>query len=1621
MNQQDNNNNINNNINHDDNNNENNVNNNIEDNNNDDINTQNMELEEEEDLDIDSKIASQFKDCYYEILKLFSCSNGTELINKLKGLEYEAGSVCARKMIKIGGWKCTDCEKNANSIVCQQCWSKVKDKHKDHDIKFNISTNGTCDCGDPNTLSSSLFCPKHKGPLTKEEDIQNYINKNFSKELIQSFEKSIEKFFDNLLPYIVDNIENKKNNPGFRNNMIFYVELINVLTNNSAIMHILSKIFLKNYKYKTKHFCLLFNDNEIKLIKNKEEHDCCCPLIRLLMSAWGGENQDVLFRFLLNYKLRKTMGVLYFLLNERFMKYFIGDFGEMSVQYIFEDVCTTTVLTPGLIEFYFESIFQIIQYFTNEDYNFTEEDECPLAQKIQSLKNEEEEYNLILAQKFTNLKNFIQRIFYDNIYLIKPESAKYLGNNIIVYKKLIDILTLFHNINQIESYYPHKFGFYKESFDSNIINAENYILLLFDLYVSILNFDNEIMVKTLFEYFSDIIVNKKFKQLNDNEFSFHYSLYRGFSIFLNRYCFHYINSIKSNDINDGYKNAIKYITNFKTFGEIILKDLFKILGYMNACGENFLNYYGELMPYYEIYYCEQEEFILRDFCLLRFILSEKVFQSFFSISNIYKVSSLENTYNIMEKYFFSKDSIPPNENILEEEDYYKFMKFNGKILKLILNMIRDNKSFIWQLGCSYQLLKNGKMSNNLTKNIILNDKKNINEICKQIIINEIISKENLNTYSNIMDSIFESIRDVFGQEEIEKLILSMTNKTLTINKKAKFSVKDEYLKYLDINSVYDFRQKSNIQKYINNFKKEKISIYNTYFYPFIKYENNLQNNIYKNFFFYQENFDIIFKLTELLITNEKYNVFQQFFLSELIYYWNIFFYVFEENNKNQEYKSFVIKNKTRIQQLVFILKNNSLNDNSLKDYCLSVVEKITKNELFTDMKFNKDNNIQNENKIEKKLNKSSIKDKLKNTFKNKFIQLEKVYNTEAIKIENKINEPCIYCLKPIEPNNILNLYGKVGNLVKDYLFSNSFYQTVEKEYKKNNIKVEFSEIYTSIEKTKGFNIYSCNHFIHNSCFLKLVQNSSTEKCPLCHQNVDLFIPCLTQYNNKDFYSILKGYTLSEKTKNNISIDDIMDNNKFMISLSEEEKNNIQKFKELIDNKDTKIYELIKFSKGYLFVFMQDIEIDKDDKDNKNIITEKLIEKCSEAFGNFLDFLENYDDKKNMLEHWKNLILIIRLLMKLDELDYLTAFNQLNDLLTKIEFLNEINFCDMILRDSLKPLLFQILFLISILFDYETIDGYEKYIMKFFLPLYSVQYFVRQILINNKLEFDLVIIENNYNLDKYNQYLQTNKNISNVLKYISRNIMLMNYLIRHNDDKEQKSINSINNDDIISFDINICLEKIGLSNYKSKSLYEIIYMQDLIQEKKNGKIIDLFFGQHIPNIKIIDFLTEKYIYAIKEYNINVTKFISPNLLGSCLPIEYNFINLQSFAIDFQYHFFEIPCRYCRKIGYPSLVCLTCGKKICNTKEIPCYVMNPIVEHNDECGGGRNIFINTVNYKAVLMDNKYICEIDIPFYVNKFGECIDSNATTKDIKLNEEEIKKALKTFINYTWTNYVLNK
>ena len=262
-----------------------------------------------------------------------------------------------------------------------------------------------------------------------------------------------------------------------------------------------------------------------------------------------------------------------------------------------------------------------------------------------------------------------------------------------------------------------------------------------------------------------------------------------------------------------------------------------------------------------------------------------------------------------------------------------------------------------------------------------------------------------------------------------------------------------------------------------------------------------------------------------------------------------------------------------------------------------------------------------------------------------------------------------------------------------------------------------------------------------------------------------------------------------------------------------------------------------------------------------------------------------------------------------------------------------------------------------------------------------------------------------------------------MDYLAQRTLLYNSLIRHDNGDY-----IINNQDL-TFDLNNNLDIIGLSYFKLISYEKIIIMLDNIEEKDNDiKIINSFLRLFLSEMKINDFFTDNILNLIKNCITKILDiYISPNLLGSCLPIEYNLINLPSIAIDFQYLYFDIPCAYCKKIGYPSLICLTCGKKMClksQKKDIPfiqCINSNPAINHNEKCGGGRSIYISTYNYKIVLVDDDNIYETDIPFYVNKFGEGIEENITPKDIKLNKEEMMNTLNIFINYSWTNNVKRK
>ena len=136
----------------------------------------NLELNPEgtfESCSTDMKfIIDTTKNSYLSIVNLKS---NEELAKMFKLLELDTHSICAAPMSQVGGWRCTDCVDNENTVFCQDCWSQMKEKHVGHNIVFLKDVNGTCDCGDHNCIDKEYFCPKHKGIFQSDALIKKYI------------------------------------------------------------------------------------------------------------------------------------------------------------------------------------------------------------------------------------------------------------------------------------------------------------------------------------------------------------------------------------------------------------------------------------------------------------------------------------------------------------------------------------------------------------------------------------------------------------------------------------------------------------------------------------------------------------------------------------------------------------------------------------------------------------------------------------------------------------------------------------------------------------------------------------------------------------------------------------------------------------------------------------------------------------------------------------------------------------------------------------------------------------------------------------------------------------------------------------------------------------------------------------------------------------------------------------------------------------------------------------------------------------------------------------------------------------------------------------------------------
>ena len=1524
-------------------------------------------------------------------LKIVNLNSYEELKRMFELLELDTNSICGKDVTNIGGWSCADCTRSDNSIYCQECWSQMKDKHINHNIIFTkIIDNGTCDCGDHNYIDSKYFCPKHKGIFTSDMMIKEYIKKSLGEKLPLNLISINQIMFDNMAKYFIQEINNKNKSTEFKNIVEDFINCFGKLYEMStACNFIISDLLLKKYYFQVNHTCLDFDENGGRIIKGSlTSHKCTCHFIRYLLEFWPGKKENLVNKLISNYKLKKIIGIYFILFYNEFTKNCINDFSDLDFQIFIQDVLQIACNINGLIDTIYEGMIEIFHIFLNEE-----------------IRNEKHEYKLSnslkyqsTSQKYFLFKEIIFRLRNDTNYILKKITLDYLSNNINIIFKLIDMISMFHNANPIKAIFPlpkYNQGF---KFEIDSLNIELNILSLFSLYISIFNFDNNVLIKKVFLYFSQIIQEKIKNELKENEYSFHITLYRAFSIFLNRYCF-YISNKNNSDLYTSLNNLEKLFPDFQKCSRIMIKSIYKLFGFITACKEGLFSYFGPDMNNYESLYYNNEIFIYLDFCLLKYLLSMKDNSKYLEINEIIILSEVDNSNKLIQDNILKNNKID-NPDLWLNEEKKIYLNIFIKIISLILNLLRNNLYHIWVLGSSNEELKLNKIKDKLIEDILKKDHNIFIEMTKQLIINKLLINENSAHFTDITNGIFHFLRDYFGEIKIKEIIISLTNKTLTKDWKANFSLKDEFLNYIDLNYIISPFFRSKVEKYLSEFKNKSISIYNIHFYPTINFESKLNNEVYNHLYLNKKNSEFLFEFTSfILLQKNNFDYLNDNFLSILLNYLSLFF---------EHYSNFMnLQENSNIKKLINALENNYLKDEAKKLFCKSIVQKFKEKNISNTLNYKKDIN-NNYEKSTPKNNKTSMKEKMKNKFKNKN---ENLFNKLGLQktISVKINsESCIICHKSIDQDDLTKPYGLIGNIINDNLIPNSFCQTIEKELKKYYDKDILIPKYFSVSKIKSKRIISCNHYIHFDCFLKQFMNSDLNyplsyfSCPLCNRISNIYIPILVNYNNKEIKRLFKGSNFNYIFKYGT---------KYIKNYVENNKTNKQKENIKLKYKNVEI-----FKKKYLNFYQSCL-----------LFLEKYIKNANEYMGindlfilnfqNFFSYLDNIEEKKFSITLEKNLILIHKLFIILGTFKkefFYFYFHNIIKGLKSLTFEPSMNTSvhSLIQLNVIKLKTSELLFFLTDLFEYNQIEGYEKYILYMLLPIYSFGFFLKNIYLKTHLIFDKKIFLEHLNSEEMYKFFKEDTSLILILTRLIKELVYTKSIMITNVDEKKLSMKLEDN-----------LDYLNLSSLKGKNILQILDELDiLIEADANNKKMQPLYNNLKTDFNYKEIFQKILNIHIQEsINDKLGIILHPSLFGSCLPNKFKFIDLPELAIDFEFKYYDIECEICKKKGKDSLVCLICGKKVCNStlcfsffegKMTPAYIIHSIL-----CGGGRTAYLQTFNFNVLFhsVESNYIKKFE-PLYVNEFGEGSNSTTIGKEFKLNKERVSKAIKIFIENSFSN-----
>ena len=388
----------------------------------------------------------RLKDILTELTSLFGYKydeNDDSFFDYLRSISIPNTTICGKEIKEGDGcWKCKDCELNSYSIYCNDCF--IKEKHLGHDIYFNQSASGFCDCGENLVLKPEGFCDKHKGEYTNMKDLMNFIKSSINEKLLDN----INNIFNKIFLLFIDNIRNLDENGNEVYIMFDYLDIFcnKLMQNNLSLFYFFTLKFTENFPYETNHKCFGYDEckNLVTFIKKDKEkkHTCICPfmqvMIYVLMKRKNKQNSSSFFNlFLQTYKNKIITSLCY--LNsfpELFYNKKLQSFREMGYQLVNENLSILVFQDQNIpfLELCFEEIYSVNDRFFK-------------------------------SQNYEKLELISYRLYQMFICLPNKTIINKMNSNIKIIKIIINICCLINNANTFEN--KTKFNeFQKDKFES---------------------------------------------------------------------------------------------------------------------------------------------------------------------------------------------------------------------------------------------------------------------------------------------------------------------------------------------------------------------------------------------------------------------------------------------------------------------------------------------------------------------------------------------------------------------------------------------------------------------------------------------------------------------------------------------------------------------------------------------------------------------------------------------------------------------------------------------------------------------------------------------------------------------------------------------------------------------------------------------------------------------------------------------------------------------------------------------------------------------------------------------------------------------------------------------------